>query len=178
MTETPTLATWFRTTVETQGVASRSTLYTLVGLKTCRIVILIAGFWLFAHMMHSLVVLATAPSMADWIGLSVALLLAWLLQGEANRRTLDAKTQLLQDLEVRFARHLAIGQLAMVSQQSPYYWQSLWLHHIPALANWRYDYQVQQYVAVLAPIIALAGLFMVNWLIGLSLLITLPIVPL
>lgn len=178
MTETPTLATWFRTTVETQGVASRSTLYTLVGLKTCRIVIMIAGFWLFAHMMHSLVVLATAPSMADWIGLSVALLLAWLLQGEAYRRTLEAKTQLLQDLEVRFTRHLAIGQLAMVGQQSPYYWQSLWLHHIPALANWRYDYQVQQYVAVLAPIIALAGLSMVNWLIGLSLLITLPIVPL
>ena len=178
MNGTQTLTAWFRATVETQGVASRSTLYTLVGIKTCRIVIMIAAFWLFAHMMHTLVVLAVSPTMADWLGLFVALLLVWLLQGEANRRTLEAKTQLLNELESRFAQHLAIGQMAMVGQQSTYYWQSLWLHHLPALANWRYDYQVQQYVAVLAPVIALVGLFMVNWLIALCLLITLPIVPL
>lgn len=178
MNGTQTLATWFRTTIQTQGVASRSTLYTLIGLRTSRLVIMIAAFWLFAHMMHAMVVLAISPTMADWIGLSVALLLVWLLQGEANRRTLVAKTQLLSDLENRFAQHLAIGQMAMVGQQSTYYWQSLWLHHLPALANWRYDYQVQQYVAVLTPVIALVGLFTVNWLIALSLLITLPIVPL
>ena len=46
------------------------------------------------------------------------------------------------------------------------------------MVHWRYDYQVQQYVAVLTPFFALLFIFVVNPVVGGSLLITLPLIPL
>ncbi|HCB08851.1 MAG TPA: hypothetical protein DEO96_04415, partial [Alteromonas sp.] len=76
MKESQSLPRWFNATVTKQGVASRSTLFLLVAIKTTRLLCLIAGYWLFAAMMHDWVVLAQQPDMSDWLGLAAALLLA------------------------------------------------------------------------------------------------------
>ncbi|GGF62145.1 ATP-binding cassette domain-containing protein [Alteromonas lipolytica] len=178
MNTSQSLPRWFNATVITQGVASRSTLFVLVALKTARLLFLIAGYWLFAAMMHDWVVLSQQPEMSDWFGLSAALALAWVLQGEANRRTLQAKSELLAGLELRYAERLIAEQTALVNTHSNYFWQAVWTRHIPALTHWRYDYQVQQYVAVLVPFFALLFILVVNPVVGGSLLLTLPIIPL
>ena len=178
MKESQSLPRWFNATVTKQGVASRSTLFLLVAIKTTRLLCLIAGYWLFAAMMHDWVVLAQQPDMSDWLGLAAALLLAWLLQGDAYRRTLQAKSDLLSGLEKRFAERLVAEQTSLVSTHSAYFWQSVWTRHISALVHWRYDYQVQQYVAVLTPFFALLFILVVNPVVGGSLLITLPLIPL
>lgn len=178
MNTSQSLPRWFNATVIKQGVASRSTLFVLVALKTARLLFLIAGYWLFAAMMHDWVVLAQQPDMSDWFGLTATLVLAWVLQGEANRRTLAAKSELLSGLEKRYCERLVAEQTSLVSTHSNYFWQSVWTRHIPALTHWRYDYQVQQYVAVMVPFFALLFILVVNPVVGGSLLITLPIIPL
>lgn len=178
MSSSQSLPRWFNATVIKQGVASRNTLFLLVAIKTARLLCLIAGYWLFAAMMHDWVVLSLHPDMSDWFGFAATLALAWLLQGEANRRTLQAKTELLHGLEQHFVQRLVAEQTSLVSTHSNYFWQSVWTRHISALAHWRYDYQVQQYIAVLVPLFALIFILIVNPIVGGSLLITLPIIPL
>lgn len=81
-------------------------------------------------------------------------------------------------LEQRLAKQLIHQQQSLIRTRPVYYWQTLWQKHLPAVADWRCDYCVQQQLAVWVPVFALALIFYLNYFIGLMLVLTLPVVPL
>ncbi|MBQ4829105.1 ATP-binding cassette domain-containing protein [Alteromonas sp. MMG017] len=158
------------------GVRRQVLIITLV--KCVSLFSLIIAFYFFAHAMHEWVVDTRKASQFHIIGLSVALFISWLAQGLVNTLTLSCKSQLMQAMEQKLQRIFAEQQHALIRQHSLFYWQTLWVKHIRSIANWAFDYRVQQYVAVLVPLMALVVIFYVNPVIGMGLAIALPIVPL
>ncbi|WOI37849.1 ATP-binding cassette domain-containing protein [Alteromonas sp. CI.11.F.A3] len=158
------------------GVRRQVLIITLV--KCVSLFSLIIAFYFFAHAMHEWVVDTHKASQFHIIGLSVALFISWLAQGLVNTLTLSCKSQLMQAMEQKLQLIFAEQQHALIRQHSLFYWQTLWVKHIRAIANWAFDYRVQQYVAVLVPLMALVVIFYVNPVIGMGLAIALPIVPL
>ncbi|WP_334030852.1 ATP-binding cassette domain-containing protein [Alteromonas sp. P256] len=112
------------------------------------------------------------------IGLGFALLFAWLLQGVFNHKSIDTKTNTLAKLERVLTAVFANRQHALVRQQTVFYWQSVWQKQLHDVTDWAVEYSVQQAIAVIVPLLALAVIFVVNPVIGAGLLVTLPVVPL
>ncbi|MEC9128034.1 MAG: ABC transporter transmembrane domain-containing protein, partial [Pseudomonadota bacterium] len=115
---------------------------------------------------------------SDVTGLAVSLGLSWLLQGAFNALSSSAKMQVLNKLEQRLQQVFIERQYALIRQHSVYYWQTVWLQHLQAFADWALEYRVQQMIAVVVPLFALAVIFYVNPVVGIGLLLTLPVVPL
>ncbi|ALM92786.1 MULTISPECIES: ABC transporter ATP-binding protein/permease [Alteromonas] len=158
------------------GVRRQVLIITLV--KCVSLFSLIFAFYFFAHAIHEWVVDTHKASQFHIIGLSVALFISWLAQGLVNTLTLSCKSQLVQAMEQKLQLIFAEQQHALIRQHSLFYWQTLWVKHIRSIANWAFDYRVQQYVAVLVPLMALVVIFYVNPVIGVGLAIALPVVPL
>ena len=158
------------------GVRRRVLIITLV--KCLSLFSLIVAFYFFAHAMHEWVVDTHRASLFHIKGLCVALFICWIVQGLVNTLTLSYKSQLMQAMEQNLQLIFAEQQHALIRQHSLFYWQTLWVKHIRAIANWAFDYRVQQYVAVLVPLMALVVIFYVNPVIGMGLAVALPIVPL
>lgn len=172
------LAKWFDRQVANQGAASRSTLMFFISLKLVRLSLLVGAYWWFAQIFQAWVVESEAAPFSLLTLFAGFLLGAWLVQGMTNKLIASAKMRLQKHLQQRLLATFERQQYALIRQQSSFYWQSVWLKHIPALADWRYDYQIQQMVAGVAPFLTLLVIFPVNSVIGTSLLITMPVVPL
>ena len=172
------LTRWFEQQVVTRELGARRNLFFIVTAQCLSLISLIVAFWYFAAIMHSWVVSGEPANTSLMVWLLVALSGHWLLRGLAVMMTLHAKSRLNHYLEQRLLHWFVTQQHALARQHSGFYWQTLWLTHIPAISNWQYDYRVQQSVAVIMPLVVLAVIFSVNVVIGVSLLITLPVVPL
>ena len=171
------LQAWFNRLDKTHKLGVRTNVLLLAVIKCLSLFSLVLAFYYFSISIHNWVVNKQPASTGDIIGLSVCLFICWGLQGIVNTLTLSFKEKLLNALEHKLQTLFAVQQHALVRQHSIFYWQTLWVKHIQALTHWAYDYRVQQYVAVLVPVIALAVIFYVNSIIGLGLLVALPIVP-
>ena len=171
------LQAWFNQLDKTHSLGVRKNVLLLAVTKCLSLFSLIIAFYYFSQVIQNWVVNRQPASSHDIIGLSVCLFICWVLQGIVNTLTLSFKDKLLSALEHQLHTIFAIQQHALVRQNSIFYWQTLWVKHIQALTNWAYDYRVQQYVAVLVPVLALVVIFYVNAIIGFGLLIALPIVP-
>jgi ATP-binding cassette subfamily C protein CydD len=172
------LKSWCKALDAAHQLGLRSSLFTLLMIKCLSLFSLLIGFYFFASIAHCWVVDSAEAHQRDLTGLALSLLLAWLFQGLYNAIFMQRKMSLLMKLEHLFLSVMATGQHAVVRQHSTYYWQSLWQHQLEAFADWAMEYRVQQSVAVVVPLIALSGIFFVNPVIGLGLVVTLPVVPL
>ncbi|MBU2886561.1 ATP-binding cassette domain-containing protein [Gilvimarinus agarilyticus] len=178
MQQKPALLAWFNDQVAQQGVAPRNTLLLLTAIKCARALALILAFWFIADILASWI---TAPVLGSSTALTCiffGLLFAWLLQGAHGQITHRAKAILLGQLEQRLMDQFVSRQHALIRQHSHYYWQSVWLKHLPALVDWRYDYLVQQRVAALMPVFTLIAVAVIHPIIGAALVLSLPVVPL
>ena len=162
----------------THKLGVRRNVLIVTGMKCLSLFSLISAFYFFAQAMHEWVVNTQQASQLTIVGLSVTLFVSWALQGVVNSLTISYKTSLMQAMESKLQSIFAEQQHALIRQHSLFYWQTLWLKHIQSISNWAYDYRVQQYVAVLVPLMALVVIFYVNTVIGLGLTLALPIVPL
>lgn len=171
------LSVWFHRQVEQSGGDSRRQIALLALLGTTKHAAMIGGFWWLSIILHSMVVEGElAPDVTPLFAL--CLTAVWLLSGAISLLTNHYKLVWQQQLEAQLIRQFQSQQHALVRQHPPFYWQCVWLKHIPALVNWLFDYRVQQLVAVLVPVIALISIYFVNWPLGLVLTVSLPIVPL
>ncbi|WP_439135679.1 ABC transporter ATP-binding protein/permease [Pseudomaricurvus sp.] len=178
MPQQSSLLTWFNRQVARQGVAPGRTLWLLTGLKCGRALALILAFWFIADILAGWITVPSLSSPFSLISASICLLLAWVLQGAHLKFTYRAKALLLGELEQRLMDQFVRQQHALIRHHSSYYWQTLWMQHLPALVDWRYDYLVQQRVASVMPVITLLAVACVNPVIAGGLLLTLPVVPL
>ncbi|WP_175405155.1 ATP-binding cassette domain-containing protein [Salinimonas lutimaris] len=150
----------------------------IVELGIIRDVLMMAAFGAFAAIAQCwLIDERPAPR---WLFLTLLSLLVanWLLHGLSIRLTAQLRRQWRSLLEQRLASQLIAQQQALVRRHPVYYWQTLWQKHVPALADWRCDYCLQQRLAVWVPVFALGLIFYLNYFIGLMLVLTLPVVPL
>lgn len=172
-----TLTKWCKYIDQMHSLGLYRSYSVLVMFKCLSLFSLIASFYFFSAIAHDWVVEKSLGSDVDRFGLCIALICAWLAQGVFNHRLVRAKAQVLAKMESTLMGVLAARQHALVRQHSAYFWQTLWLEHLSALANWALEYRVQQLVAVIVPIVALAVIFSINPFIGAGLLITIPVVP-
>lgn len=178
MSRSQTLSSWFQQSVATNDAASGRVLVALTFLQVLRDVALIAAYWGFAGIVSEWTIdgrSATGPML--WLT-AIGLVLVWLSTGFSIFLNHRKRLQLSEALQQRLMDTFFHQQHALLRQQSTFYWQTLWQMHLPAIVNWHFDYRVQQQVAVVVPLIALIAIFTVNLVVGASLLITLPIVPL
>lgn len=173
-----TLTSWCRQLDEAHKLGMRTSQTRLVVIKCLSLFSLIIGFYFFSHIAHSWVVNKAHGANSHIIGLGVALLFAWLLQGVFNQKSIDTKTNILVKLENALTGVFAIRQHALVRQQTVFYWQSVWQKQLHDVTDWAAEYSVQQAIAAIVPLLALAVIFVVNPVIGAGLLFTLPVVPL
>lgn len=173
-----TLTSWCRQLDEAHKLGMRTSQTRLVVIKCLSLFSLIIGFYFFSHIAHSWVVNKAHGANSHIIGLGVALLFAWLLQGVFNHKSIDTKTNILVKLENALTGVFAIRQHALVRQQTVFYWQSVWQKQLHDVTDWAAEYSVQQAIAAIVPLLALAVIFVVNPVIGAGLLFTLPVVPL
>ena len=173
-----TLTTWCRQLDEAHKLGVRTSQTRLVVIKCLSLFSLIIGFYFFSHIAHSWVVNKAHGTHSHIIGLGLALLFAWLLQGVFNHQSIGSKTNILSKLEKALTAVFANRQHALVRQQTVFYWQTVWQKQLHDVTDWAVEYSVQQAIAIIVPLLALAVIFVVNPVIGAGLLVTLPVVPL
>ena len=173
-----TLTSWCRQLDEAHKLGVRTSQTRLVVIKCLSLFSLIIGFYFFSHVAHSWVVNKAHGTHSHIIGLGLALLFAWLLQGVFNHQSIGSKTNILSKLEKALTAVFANRQHALVRQQTVFYWQTVWQKQLHDVTDWAVEYSVQQAIAIIVPLLALAVIFVVNPVIGAGLLVTLPVVPL
>ena len=173
-----TLTKWCKELDSAQSLGLRRSLMSQVAVKCLSLFSLIIGFYYFSNIAQDWVVNKTPATRGDIVGLSICLALCWLFQGAFNALSSRGKVKVLDKLEAHLKQVFVARQHALIRQHSVYYWQTLWLQHIQAFTDWALEYRVQQMIAVIVPLLALAVIFYVNPVIGLGLLLTLPVVPL
>lgn len=173
-----TLTKWCKEVDSAQSLGLRRSLMSQVAVKCLSLFSLIIGFYYFSNIAQDWVVNKTPATRGDVVGLSCCLALCWLFQGAFNALSSMGKAKALDKLEAHLKQVFVARQHALVRQHSVYYWQTLWLQNMQAFIDWALEYRVQQMIAVLVPLLALAVIFLVNPVIGFGLLLTLPVVPL
>ena len=149
-----------------------------IAVSVGKALMLIAAFGFFASIADQWIVTGQPADSLITAGLAIMLTGHWILEGIGQRLAHRLRTRQLYILEQCFSQQLMLRQHALVRTRPVYHWQLVWQKHIPAIVNWRTDYCVQQYVAVIVPLIALTVIFYMNYFIGAMLLLTLPVVPL
>lgn len=173
-----TLQVWFNQLDNAHKLGVRTSVMKLTLVKCLSLFSLMVGFYFFSQAVHGWIVNGEKASNAIVFGLSISLLICWVLQGVVNAQTHAYKAKMMATIEHHLLGVFEQQQHALVRQHSLFYWQTLWVKHIQALTDWAYDYRVQQYVAVLVPLLALSVIFYVNSIIGFGLMVALPVVPL
>ncbi len=148
-----------------------------VGCKVALFVLMLVAFWCFAQVIEAFLVNLQPPPKMMLIALMGVLFSAFLVKGAFIYIQHYSKRVLENTLQKQLLERFQHEQHALLRRRSSFYWQSLWLTHIPALRDWRYDYQVQQWVAVLTPIVIVAVVIPVNYVVGLTLVLAMPLVP-
>ncbi len=164
--------------LKAQGSSQKKALLSLSLLSLLAFVIQLLLFWQLSNVAQILIVdqLDLSTNQIIFLGLTMLILLLV----ERVRIFLAQRTEnsLFEHLQSRFFDCLSFGQYALTRGHSTYFWQQIWLSHLPTVAEFNVRYLVQQRFVMAVPFVVLACVFPLNWLIGLSLLISLPIVPL
>ena len=174
----PSLTAWFKQAVLPFQPSVKQRQQALLVVHVFRCLAMVSAYCAIASILAGWVV-ASSPASTVMVVISAAGLFAvWVLQGLSYHLTRQLKLVFLSQIEQQLITTFAQQQHALVRQHDSFYWQTLWLKHLPALANWFAEYRVQQMVAVLLPVIVLSVLAYFNGLITAGLLVTLPVVPL
>lgn len=164
--------------LKASGKSQRKAMTTLTALALTAFVVQLVLFWQLAKSTQTLIVDNQRLATEHLVGLGITMLV--LLTVERVRMVLSerAESTLFAELQQRFFDRLSSGQYAMVRQHSTYFWQQIWLNHLPVVAQFNAHYLVQQRFAMAVPLIVLACVFPLNWLVGVAMVMSLPVVPL
>ncbi len=161
-----------------QGKPDKKALLSLSLLAILVFIVQLILFWQLSSAAQTLIIDKVSLDNSNIVFLAITVVV--LLVAERLRIAIGEHTEhhLFTGLQERFFDCLSSGQYALTRGESTYFWQQIWLSHLPTVAEFNVRYLVQQRFVMLVPIIILACVFPLNWLIGVSLLISLPIVPL
>ncbi|MBS9778344.1 MAG: ATP-binding cassette domain-containing protein [Gammaproteobacteria bacterium] len=164
--------------LKNQGHSQKKALLSLSLLRLATFIIQLALFWQLSLIAQKFIVDNQNIESHQIIFISLTMLVIVVFDKVQIHLAQRTELNIFNDLQSRFFSCLSTGQYALTRNQSSYFWQQIWLTHIPAVAEFNVRYLVQQRFVMAVPFIILACVFPLNWLIGVSLIISLPIVPL
>lgn len=172
--EQKVLLTWLKE----QGAAYSRPLWLLSLLAVATFVLQLLMFWQLSAAAQLLLIdnAELPPAVLTKLAIVIVLLLVFERLRLYHSERLE--NRLYSQLQDKLLNQLSHKQFALVRQHSTYFWQQLWLSHIPVICRFNVQYLVQQRFVMFVPLLVLACVFPLNWLVGLSLLFSLPVVPL
>lgn len=169
-----TLLNWLKQ----QGVRTGYPLFLLPLYAAIIFILQLIIFWYLSLSLHSIIIATQTPATDTIAVLLTAMLLLLAMERLKIHHTERLEQKIYASLQEQLFSVLKQKQFALVRQHSTYFWQQLWLTHLPAVSQFNARYLTQQRFIMSVPLIVLPWVFAINWLVGLSLLISLPIVPL
>jgi ATP-binding cassette subfamily C protein CydD len=122
--------------------------------------------------------LFTSSPTQMWLpaALILALLLpsAWLRQSLRDR----AAERVGRFFFARMLEQLQRHRRALIRRKPMSAWQDFHSRHLPALESYFIDYRLQRWLVATLPLLVLVLIFPVSWLAGITLLLTMPLIPL
>lgn len=161
-----------------QGYAYKAPLQTITFIALAIFALQLSSFWWLAHIMDTVIVQAGSPNPDSLRNLGLSLVFLLLLIKTKEGMMHRVHHNVCVDLQAKLQHKMEQGGYALVKGENNYFWQQLWLDHIPAVGNYITYYNPQKRLAALTPFIAIAIIWPVNWVVALTLLITIPTLPL
>ncbi|MBU2878147.1 ABC transporter ATP-binding protein/permease [Aliiglaciecola lipolytica] len=135
-------------------------------------------FWLFAEMMMSIVVEQQAFDGRKVLYLAVASCI-WLVSVYvADSLSAICKNKIESQIESDIHAIWQQQQTALIRRYSSAYWQQLIFDHIADVGNYVSQYCVQKWMAGITPLVILLVIAPINYVVAVSLLLCMPVVPL
>lgn len=150
---------------------------TIFALKVLQLLAQLGSFWYFAKIVSQLLNYSSVDK-ALWYYFGAGVTIWASARHIAVLIANSYRQQVQHTLEQSLHRQWQHQQQAIIDRHSNYFWQQLLLEHIPAVAQYAAQYQVQLWLCVLVPLVVVLALWPLNWFIALVVLITLPVVPL
>jgi len=155
----------------------RNALVTVLALKVLMIVSQVLCFWTFSQLMSQLIVEHQALNEQVFLQF-VASSVSWaVFKALSDWLQIRTKLKIETDLESLCKQRLLVHQKVLIGKTSSYYWHHIWLTHIPSVATYLSEYQVQKWLSGLIPLLVIGAIFPVNYLIAILLIVTLPLIP-
>lgn len=149
----------------------------LLALRSIMFVSQALCFWFFAKIM-GIFITQGSTLVDEFIPMFIVSSLVWvLIKYVLNVRVVKLQQQVETDLQNQLEHKLNTEQNALCRQYSSYFWQHVWVSHIPAISQFLTQYQLQKMLSGLIPVFVIIAIIPINYFVALIMLITLPIVP-
>ncbi|XQW86219.1 ABC transporter ATP-binding protein/permease [Thalassotalea piscium] len=150
----------------------------LLCLRALTFVSQVVCFWYFSQIMGIFIVeqsILVDQLISPFLLAAVSWILTkYLSQKYAQQLQSKVEKALQSDIQLKLNQH----QHALSRQYTSYFWQHVWISHIPAISQFITQYQLQKMLSGLIPIFVIIAIIPINYFVAIILLITLPIVPL
>ncbi|MDA8621969.1 ABC transporter transmembrane domain-containing protein [Psychrosphaera sp.] len=155
----------------------RNALVTLLALKVLMIISQVLCFWTFSQLMYQLIVEQQKLNEPLFFKFVVSIGSWAILKFFSDWLQLRTKLKIETELESLCQQRLLAHQKVLIGKTSSYYWHHIWLTHIPSVATYLSEYQIQKWLSGLIPLLVIGSIFPVNYLIAILLMVTLPLIP-
>ncbi len=149
-------------------------------LATISSIILVAQTYILSYLLHQLIILNTDRS--ELIPHFLALILGFMLRGlilwAREKVGFKCGQQLRHHIRQQIFAKIHQAGPAMINQKSAGSWATLMLEQVENLHNFYARFLPQQALSAITPIIILIAVFPLNWVAGLILALTAPLIPL
>lgn len=158
--------------------SARASQFHVLAYRVAEIALQIATFWYFASVVHCVIVEAGQPT-ALQSQVFIAIMGSWCVcRWMADKVEYNTKDTLERDLEDEVHACLLSQQLVLTRKYSSAFWQQLFMTNVEDVGDFLTQYEVQKWLAGLIPLMVLVVIFPVNYIVGILLLLSLPLIPL
>ena len=166
---------WLRT----QQTPIKKQLHLNILLAGISSVILVAQTWLLAILLHNLIMLHKDRHelIPHFIGLMIAFALRALILWLREKIGFTCGRQLRNHIRRQILEKIHRVGPAVINNKPAGSWATLMLEQVENLHNFYARYLPQQMLSVIVPVVILIAVFPLNWVAGLILLITAPLIP-
>lgn len=163
--------------LKAQGRQFSRSLSALLLISLVLFVLRVGAMWSLSLVLHQVLIEQQSPSLsvlASLAALFVGQSLLVYCKGHQGARVEQAISSHYQQAIYQQIRRF---HLALLRQQPTANWQAHLMKRSPAISQYYLDFQLQQKLASIAPLIVLAIVLPLNWLIALILLVSAPLIP-
>lgn len=166
---------WLRT----QQTPIKKQLHLNILLAGISSVVLVAQTWLLATLLYNLIMLHKDRHelIPHFIGLMIAFALRALILWLREKIGFTCGRQLRNHIRRQILEKIHRVGLAVINNKPAGSWATLMLEQVENLHNFYARYLPQQMLSVIVPVVILIAVFPLNWVAGLILLITAPLIP-
>lgn len=161
-----------------QGAVYKAPLQTVILVSLAIFGLQVSAFWWLASIAGTMIAQSGSPEINDLRYLGVTIVLILLLTKIKDGMVGRIHHRICVSLQSQLQHQMEGGSYAVIPGESPYFWQQLWLDHIPAVGNYVTYYSIQKRIAAITPLIAITMIWPVNWVVALTFLVTIPTLPL